>query len=321
MSQKLEHISIEAELRTTLCRLARFGANITDSHSCFIFLPPAFLNRQSSSADELLIGGYHSLCNDILEGCSIRNGSGLIGWVARHEQPIHVSPFEHDSRTLGMYREDRELKSFIGIPITLRNANGKASSGVIACDSKKSFAFSKLQGKLLADLAVEVSSAIELLLSQVALQPFPSWSEFITTAEETVTTLGVQSIDVMRLRIDNYNSLEKKLGSSECVELCQQLYRLLQQSLPPHFPYFQLPNGDFLIVMDNMMSSFYKNRIMALAEHIQSAEVPIALAFNRVALYTRKRTNASLEHAIGETLFNDHTLSDTGDTEYEHRRA
>jgi hypothetical protein len=111
----------------------------------------------------------------------IARGNGLIGWVAKHNRSIHVSPFERDSRTLGIYSEDQQLKSFIGIPVNLGagNPSGGASSpsaggeesanvGVIACDSKKSFAFSKLQGKLLEDLAAEVSNTVRLIRTRAA---------------------------------------------------------------------------------------------------------------------------------------------------------
>ena len=36
-------------VRADLCRLARFAANISDSHSCFIFLPSRLLKTMSGS--------------------------------------------------------------------------------------------------------------------------------------------------------------------------------------------------------------------------------------------------------------------------------
>lgn len=323
MSDHGSALSVEEHLRDSLNRLARFGANITDSHSCFLFLPPSFLGRDEESDASLVIAGYHSLCPDIVSTCAIRTGSGLIGWVAKHAQPIHVSPFEHDSRTLGMYRDDRELKSFIGIPIHLKASGITAASGtgVIACDSKKSFAFSKLQGKLLANLAEEVAATVALINSRDDISPFPSWADFMAQAEQTLAAIGPQSVDAVRLRIGNFSELERNLGTGTCLELVQQLYRLIQQSLPPHFPHFQMPNGDLLIVMDNMMSAFYENRITALADHIQSKKAPIKLQFNREAVSSRKRSDTSLSGAFQSTAFRTDQAPNSGDTLNEYRRA
>ena len=323
MSDHDSTLSIEDHLKDSLNRLARFGANITDSHSCFLLLPPSFLGRDEESDTTLVIGGYHSLCPDIVSNCTIRSGSGLIGWVAKHAQPIHVSPFEHDSRTLGMYRDDRELKSFIGTPILLKTAGSRAArgTGVIACDSKKSFAFSKLQGKLLSDLAEEVAATVALINARDEVSAFPSWNEFMIQAEQTLAAVGMQSVDAVRLRIGNFSDLERALGTDISLELVQQLYRLIQQSLPPHFPHFQMPNGDMLIVMDNMMTSFYENRITALAEHIQAKKAPILLQFNREAVYSRKRSDTTLTGAFQATVFRPEQTPHSGDISHEYRRA
>jgi hypothetical protein len=308
-------------LREHLNRLARFGANLTESHSCFIFLPPSFLNRGTESEDNLIIGGYHSLCHDLLPNCIIKKGSGLIGWVAQHSQPIHVSPFEHDSRTLGMYKDDRQLKSLIGVPISLKRDLNKEQSltGVLICDSKKSFAFSKIQGKLLTELAEEISTSVSLLYNHYNSKAQPNWSEFIASTEQLIQMLGSNSVEILRVRVNNFHTLEAKLGISSAVELVQQFYRLVQQSLPPHFPFYLLPNGDCLLILDNMMSSFYENRLVALAEHISKDLLTISLEFNRQALRSRKVQFNSIEEAISSTSFN--LSNPVGDTQYEYRRA
>jgi hypothetical protein len=322
MSDSQQNLSIEQQLRDCLQRMARLGANITDSHSCFVFLPLAYLQPGNSVDTELAIGGSHSLCPDILDDCQIKKGSGLIGWVAKHCQPIHVSPFEHDSRTLGMYREDRQLKSFMGIPIRLKGDSGTTTStGVITCDSKKSFAFSKLQGKLLSDLAVEVAHSVNLILGQTDTNSFPSQEEFLARSRETLSTLGAQSVEIIRIKVRNYSRLELTLGSTETVALVQQLVRLIEQSLPPHFPHFLMPNGDLVIVMDNMMTSFYENRIKALAEHIQPDNCSLTLAFNKEPVFARRRADTSLEAAITATCFTNNESTVSGEKPYEHRRA
>ena len=96
----------------------------------------------------LELAGFHTLSNDIISNCVIPKGDGLIGWVSKHKQAIHVSPFERDSRTLGTYSRDQSLKSFIGIPVQIP-VGSQLQYGVIACDSKKSYAFSETPGQTL----------------------------------------------------------------------------------------------------------------------------------------------------------------------------
>lgn len=257
-----------------LCRMARFGANISDAYGCYVFLP-----TQNSNA--LGLAGFHSLSNDVIRDCEIQPNNGLIGWVAKHKRSIHVSPFERDSRTLGFYHQDQSLKSFIGIPIFTSGSQNteEALVGVVACDSKKSFAFSKLQGKLLEDLACEISSHLHMvgLLQENGLHKL-SWQSFFNRSNELLNGLGRDSIEVVRMNIKNYQMIEQNLGTARTLPLLDQLFRLIEQALPPHFPCIRLPNGDLLMVVDNMMTSFLENKIQAICEYCSSRLPTQALA-------------------------------------------
>jgi hypothetical protein len=232
-----------------------------------------------SDAVELI--GYHSLSNDVVAQ-PIRSGGGLIGWVARHGRSIHVSPFEHDSRTLGIYSRDQQLKSFIGIPIIIPALNGTTDErfGVVACDSKKSYAFSKLQGKLLEDLAETVSCTI--LLGQQSLQAKRrklGWDQFVSQARDLAATIGADAIDTFRLRVTNFEMLEGSLGTAESLALVEQVLRLIEQALPPHTPVVKLPNGDLLIALDNMMLTLYQNKILTICERISNRGAHVEVQF------------------------------------------
>ncbi len=338
-STKQNHSSAGSDLlniRAHLCRLACFGANLTDAYSCFVFLPPSFLDDSvSRDRDQttLLLAGQHSLCNDLIENCQIAVGSGLIGWVARHAQAIHVSPFDHDSRTLGMYRDDRELKSFMGIPIHLRRDGNSehVATGVIACDSKKSYAFSKLQGKLLANLAHELAVTLELIYCQKDARGSNSWNEFEPAAQNLVDSIGAGSLDVLRVVPANFSELERSLGTARAAELIQQFIRLVQQALPPEAPLCLLPNGDLVLLLDNMITGFYENKLIKLAEHIKVSQHSLKLYFARQALQTKKLPAISIEQAVA--LTSGHTPSSAPsipslnpstnqlEVPYEHRRA
>ena len=293
--------------------MARFGANLSDAHSCFIFLPndlmaslagsppPADFNRTARS---LTLAGYHSLSNDVIENCSLPPGDGLIGWVAKHNKAIHVSPFELDSRTLGIYASDQQLKSFIGIPISLDCGlpTNSQVTGVLASDSKKSFAFSKLQGKLLEDLAQEIANTIELLLLYGSQgQTDVAWQTFLRRSEELVAALGAGSVEILRLKLVNFAELEVLLGTSSCLALVEQIFRLLQQALPPHFPIARLLNGDIVVCLDNMVTSFYENKICALCEHIAGEGRRPKFIFSRASFRDKKYKAAGIEGLVGYT--------------------
>ena len=220
-----------------LYRLARFGANISDAYSCFIFLPAELMAQlicspvlaSAESGRTLVLAGSHTLSNDTIADCRVTRESGLIGWVSKHNRSIHVSPFELDSRTLGIYSTDQQLKSFLGVPIPLDLPNVRVSgAGVIACDSKKSFAFSKLQTKLLENLAAEISNTIQLLLTYNEQgQTDVAWQSFLRRSEELISAIGHQSVEILRLRLSNFMHLESTIGTTSCLALIEQAYRLL----------------------------------------------------------------------------------------------
>lgn len=327
----------QVRVRCDLHRLSRFGANLSDAHSCFVFLPAETLATLTCSqlpADNeerrsLVLAGHHSLSSDVIADCRLPRGSGLIGWVSKHARSIHVSPFELDSRTLGIYSRDQQLKSFVGIPIQLDQLPPSRSigSGVVACDSKKSFAFSKLHIKLLEDLAAEIANTTQLLMvyswqGQIDI----AWQTFIRRAEELSAALGFQSIQILRLKLTNFSQLERILGTAACLALNEQLFRLIQQALPPHLPVVRLVNGDIILCIDNMMTSFYENKIRALCERVSGAGPKPLFDFTHATARDKKRKFGSVESLVAETVHVDRAAIEqlvTLDKElgYEYRRA
>jgi len=291
------------ELTHHLGRLARFGANITDAHTCAIFVPESIIGGKLVKK-RLSLMGFHSLTDEITEHASIEAGAGLIGWVAQHAQAIHVSPFDRDSRTLGYYRANRELKSFMAapVPISIESSSGSTLThyGVVACDSKKSYAFSKLQGRLLEDLASEINAVLALCVESKDEQTELSWDTFRSGAHALIQALGGNSIEVLRMAPSNYLELEQKVGMSAAVEMAEQLFRLFQQALPPHFPITHLPNGDIVVMLDKMMVPFYQNKLNALCSHVSREGSSLLYTFSRTPLETKKgSTNStSLKEAV-----------------------
>ncbi|RMG42595.1 MAG: GAF domain-containing protein [Candidatus Dadabacteria bacterium] len=310
-------------LKKDLCRLARFGANISDAHSCLIFLPSSLFkdSDDENREDFLELCGFHSLSNDVVKNCRLPHSGGLIGWVANHARSIHVSPFEQDSRVLGIYNQDQNLKSFIGIPVPLNFGSSRHLnlSGVIACDSCKSFAFSKLQVKLIEDLAREVSNTIKLtMLANRKDGQKQCWQTFLAQANGLINELGKNSVEILRISPQNLRKLESTLGTSQYVSYIEELLNLIKQALPAQFPYYTMPSGDLIIVLDNMMTRFYQNRIEAICEHRAEPGAQLKLSFSVSNFRAKRLRRASLEELILETL-KPH-LSQDG-VIYEYRRA
>lgn len=293
------------QARREFARLSRFGANILDAHSCFIFLPRSLsdiLERHASVdlvaqlaaspvGDELALVGAHSLSQKCITDCVLHADNGLVGWVARHGHPIHVSPFEHDSRTLGTYSEDQQLKSFIAVPLPIPNgAGGSVLSGVLAADSKKAFAFSKLQGKLLEELAEQASSLVVVALAAIEAQrETVSLESFFERADRFVSVLGGDSVEALRISPANLAALERDLGIGKVDAMMHQLYRLFEQSLPPNTPVYITPGGDLLCLVDNMMSSYFEGKAQALAEHVSGGDSRVVqFKFQRSGLADRR---------------------------------
>ncbi len=307
IDESADNLSVAQKVRADFFRLAAFAANICEAHSAFIFLPYdalcALLGKASPAIIEerksLVLVGFQSLSKDsVIHNSRLPNGYGIIGWAARHRKAVHVSPFQLDVRTLGLYTDKQELKSLTARPIAL---SPKLSSecGVIVCDSKKTYAFSRVHERLLDNLSHEISNTVELLLDrQNSQQPAVMWNNFASKAGEVRQSLGENSIEILRVSIENPSQLEGLVGTQEYTNLAEQLYRLTMQALPAHIPAFRLVNGDLVIFLDSMMSSFYESRLKAICERVTKSKVSFRLVFRRVSTKDKSLQGLSLSELV-----------------------
>jgi hypothetical protein len=244
--------------------------------------------------------------------------AGLIGWVAKHGRAIHVSPFDRDSRTLGVYSTDQELKSFIAVPIKLPNST--SIWGVVACDSRKSFAFSKLQGKLLEELAEQATCLLRMGYEDThSTQGELSWEKFLAAGSHMLSTVGADSLELIRIKPCNIKELEQTLGIGGTLQLMAQVTRLIQQALPPATPICRLSNGDILITVDNMMVSFYESRIEAIAGHALERGQRVLFDYEHSSSKMRRWKGNSFEEMVNHRLYGIQQPSERAANEY--RRA
>ncbi len=190
-------------------KLAELIANITESYSSAIFLN----NSTNLEQNSLKVAGYHSLSDDFIPECEITAGSGLVGWALENAKNISVCPFKHDATTLLYYKKDQALKSFIAIPIIEKISNGGIRvHGVIACDSKKSYAFAKVTEKILFETS-------ELLLQHLKTAISSQKKSIPQVSEDVEKTISSQL-----KKIDNEAELLKlaSILTKESIE-CETL--------------------------------------------------------------------------------------------------
>lgn len=282
-------------------------------------------------ASTLKLFAFHSLCPNINSECDTEVGQGLIGWIAQTGTPLHVSPFERDSKILPAYREDLQLKSFIGVPIKLSSS----MTGVLACDSKKSFAFSRIQVKLLEQHAEQIAATISMAVNMSQqLQSKDPWSNFVTQVEQYKARNPQCHTDLLRIRAANYELLESSLGLSEAANLIDRCFDILKRATAGNPPSIVASNGDLILVIDQMMATYVENRVIALCGRVVSDGLSInpivgrALRYDRRAR-TRNRTldqlvNAALEDILEQILHSNGQRSltqNSNDQSKEHRYA
>ena len=124
-------------------------ANVYDAHTAALFI-----KSPHSSVMELV--ARESLSRQIIPGCVIEPGQGLLGWAAREQRRLHVTRFERDTRTLGIYAADVKIKALLAAPLP-------QGRGVLMVDSRNRHAFPEKKQKILDDFA---AVALDLWESQ-----------------------------------------------------------------------------------------------------------------------------------------------------------
>jgi|694.fasta_scaffold57615_4 hypothetical protein len=284
------------QVREDLKKLAKLAANLSEAHTSAIFLRTGLLasgtqglssseTGQSEAPQSIELVALQSLSTATARDCRMQVGSGLLGWVAQHARPIHVAPFDLDSSTLGLYTEREPLKSLVAVPIPMpvegQDPRDAAAScaGVLMCDSRKAFSFTKIQVKLLEDIALQVSRLLFWSLCKPETTGGESsWESFRFKLDQLGDAIGADSVEIIRVTVESFALIEKEHGLSAAVQQSEQFVRLAQQALPPHFPLLRLPNGEILIALDNMMGAFFQHKLRTLASHVSTASRPFSIA-------------------------------------------
>ena len=130
-------------------------ANFFDAHTAARFLAVP-------GGAQLRLSAWETLSPSLIPNAEVREGQGLIGWVAKEGRSLHVTRFTRDTRTLGIYSQDVHIKAFLAVPLP-------GAAGVMMVDSKNRYAFTDKKQRILegcarvaADLHASLRHGLEL---------------------------------------------------------------------------------------------------------------------------------------------------------------
>ncbi len=142
----------------------RLVANVYDAHTAALFVRPPHSTVMELAARE-------SLSRQFIPDCCIEPGHGLLGWVAKENRRLHVTSFDRDTRTLGIYATDVKIKALLASPLP-------GGRGVLMVDSRNRHAFPEKKQKILDDFA---ASALDLWDAAVCVKHLEFHRKFCST--------------------------------------------------------------------------------------------------------------------------------------------
>lgn len=133
-----------------LQKLIKIIIEIIPADSCFIY----FYDKNTK---QLILVGSKKPHIEELDHISMREGEGITGWVAQHEQTVTIEKNAYHDERFKPFEElpEDKYESFLSVPIS----NETGVVGVINLQNKKPYTFSSEQIKALESLVKIISSA------------------------------------------------------------------------------------------------------------------------------------------------------------------
>ena len=128
-----------------LQHLIELIGNVTDAHTVALF-------TMEPGGKTLVMREHFSLSNNLDPGAKIPVGKGPIGVTAQTRKSQLIENFDQNTRFLGFYKKNEELKNFISLPVIYGN-----QVAVLVVDSKERYQFSIKLQKILADFTQQIA--------------------------------------------------------------------------------------------------------------------------------------------------------------------
>ncbi len=169
----------QPSLPVSIKRFLNMVANFFDAHTAALFI-------SKEDGQHLDLVACHSLSRHIVPHCQVKQGQGLIGWIAKENRPLHVTRFTKFTNTLGIYTKNVGIKAFLGAPLP-------DNLGVLMVDSKSQWAFPEKQEKILQDCAAVAADLWKNFLNERKYALLQRWTElqcrFPTTFDKVLFEL------------------------------------------------------------------------------------------------------------------------------------
>ena len=129
----------------TLGHLIELIGNVADAHTVALFI-------MEPGDKTLVMRDHFTLSYNLDRGAKIPFGKGPIGLTAHTRKSQLIENFDQNTRLLGIYNKNEELKSFIALPVIYGD-----QVAVLVVDSKERYQFSIKLQKILSDFAQQIA--------------------------------------------------------------------------------------------------------------------------------------------------------------------
>ncbi len=112
-------------------------ADLTEANTAALFL-------LDGGGQHLHAAAYHTFSRCFRQS-PIRMGEGLVGYVAKHQEPVDVDRYKQGSKATCLYDEEEDIKAFLAMPV--------GEVGVLVIDTKKRSVFGEREKRIVRDFA------------------------------------------------------------------------------------------------------------------------------------------------------------------------
>lgn len=123
--------------------------NVADAYTCALF-------TMAPGEKELVLHEHFTLSRNLDRGAKIPIGKGPIGLAAQTRKPQLIENFDQNTRFLGIYKKNEDLKSFIALPVIYGE-----QVAVLALDTKERYQFSVKLQKILSEFTQQIAWSLE----------------------------------------------------------------------------------------------------------------------------------------------------------------
>ena len=163
-----------------LGHLIELIGNVADAHTVALFM-------MEPGGKNLVMREHFTLSQNLDRGAKIAVGNGPIGLAAQTRKSQLIENFDQNTRILGIYKKNEELKNFFALPVIYGE-----QVAVLAIDTKERYQFSIKLQKILSEFAQQVAWILlpansdnnDKLPSQPVLQEINSYCRFIAESPD-----------------------------------------------------------------------------------------------------------------------------------------